>query len=315
MLTGIISGTVTGLMGANCNHSYSPFVIGVDERTYTDEELDRMNAEDNTPKEYNGKQYTKYEALQRQRRLETTMRAERQKINRLIQGGADEDDILAAKVRYNGTSDEYVKFSRAMGLPQQRQRVTVDGLGNIGDIKKRKFVDTSGAKTVAKSTESGIINKQNSNFAKATEIFNFSENIGEVSPQAIADALKNSYIGQETLKMLSEKGVKPILDYSAKSFSYRGEQQGKKIIIYMNNISNVNVAAQTVIHETTHLYYDIGQCQWAEAVCFAREKMFLTGRPLTIQEKRYIVKLAKQAYPEFCWKKGGYGYGKRKKLN
>lgn len=131
-------GTVTGLCGANCYHSYSPFIYGVDERTYTDEELDRMNAEDNTPREYNGKQYTKYEALQRQRRLETTMRAERQKINLLTQGGADEDDILAAKVRYNGTSDEYVKFSRAMGLPQQRQRVTVDGLGNIGNIKKAK---------------------------------------------------------------------------------------------------------------------------------------------------------------------------------
>lgn len=153
-------GTVTGLMGANCYHSYSPFIVGVDERTYTDEELDRMNAEDNTPKEYNGKQYTKYEALQRQRRLETTMRAERQKINRLIQGGADEDDIISAKVRYNGTSDEYVKFSRAMGLPQQRQRVTVDGLRNIGDNKKQKSINISGTKTVEKSAESGIINNK-----------------------------------------------------------------------------------------------------------------------------------------------------------
>ena len=49
-----------------------------------------------------------------------------------------------------------------MGLPQQRQRVTVDGLGNIGNIKKQKIVDTSGAKTVAKSTESGIIKEENS---------------------------------------------------------------------------------------------------------------------------------------------------------
>ncbi|MGN0489566.1 MAG: ADP-ribosyltransferase [Ruminococcus sp.] len=85
------------------------------------------------------------------------MRAERQKINLLTQGGADEDDILSAKVRYNGTSDEYVKFSRAMGLPQQRQRVTVDGLGNIGNIKKRIIVDISSAKTFEKSAESGIM--------------------------------------------------------------------------------------------------------------------------------------------------------------
>lgn len=83
--------------------------------------------------------------------------------------------------------------------------MTVDGLGNIGDIKKQKTVNISGAKTVEKSAESGIINKQNSNFAKATEIFNFSENIGEVSPQAIADTLENSYIGQESLKSAQRK--------------------------------------------------------------------------------------------------------------
>lgn len=106
--------------------------------------------------------------------------------------------------------------------------MTVDGLGNIGDIKKQKTVNISGAKPVEKSAESGIINKQNSNFAKATEIFNFSENIGEVYPQTIADALENSYIGQETLKMLSEKGVKPILDYSVNSFSYRGRATWQK---------------------------------------------------------------------------------------
>ena len=150
-------GTVTGLCGANCYHSYSSFFPGISVRTYTDEELDRMNAEDNTPREYNGKQYTKYEALQRQRKLETTMRAERQKINLLIQGGADEDDILSAKVRYNGTSDEYVKFSRAMNLPQQRQRVTVDGLRNISDIKEQKSDNIANTKPVEKSAESGII--------------------------------------------------------------------------------------------------------------------------------------------------------------
>ena len=35
--------------------------------------------------------------------------------------------------------------------------MTVDGLVNIGDIKKQKSVNISGAKPVEKSTESGII--------------------------------------------------------------------------------------------------------------------------------------------------------------
>lgn len=125
-------GTVTGLCGANCYHDYYPFIPGISERTYTDEELDEMNAQENTPQEYNGKHYTKYEALQRQRRLETTMRAQRQQIKLLQDGGADEEDIINARCRYRGTSHEYSRFSEAMNLTQQRERVTVDGLGNIG---------------------------------------------------------------------------------------------------------------------------------------------------------------------------------------
>lgn len=124
-------GEVDGLKGANCYHDFHPFFKGISKRIYSDEELDRMNSEENTPKKYNGKQYTTYEALQRQRRLETTLRAQRQEIKLLEQGHASEDDIIAAKARYFKTSHEYVEFSKEMGLPQQRERVAVDGLGTI----------------------------------------------------------------------------------------------------------------------------------------------------------------------------------------
>ena len=139
-------GTVTGLCGANCYHSYDPFVMGVSERKYTDEWLSEQNARENTPVEYSGKEYTVYEALQRQRRLESTMRAQREKIKLLEKGNADNDSIIAARVRYFKTSDEYVRFSKAMDLPQQRERVSIDGLGAI-----------KSGKTVAKSNESDII--------------------------------------------------------------------------------------------------------------------------------------------------------------
>lgn len=60
------------------------------------------------------------------------MRAERQKIKLLQDGEADETDIMLARAKYRGTSQEYTSFSKAMDLPQQRQRVTIDGLENIG---------------------------------------------------------------------------------------------------------------------------------------------------------------------------------------
>jgi hypothetical protein len=148
-------GTVTGLCGANCYHSYSPFIKGVDKPTYSDEELDRMNEEENTPKEYNGKEYTAYEARQRQRRLETAMRADRQKIELLTQGGADDDTITGAKVRYFQRQDEYVKFSKAMNLPQQWERITVDGKNALGSKlpKKAGNINKISGDTVEKSVD------------------------------------------------------------------------------------------------------------------------------------------------------------------
>lgn len=155
-------GTVTGLCGANCYHSYSPFIKGIDTPTYSKEELDRMNEEENTPKEYNGRQYTAYEAQQRQRQLETAMRADRQKIELLTQGGADDDTITGAKAKHFQRQDEYVKFSKAMGLPQQWERVTVSGKNALGSKlpKKAGNVNKITAESVAKSGKSGIIKEK-----------------------------------------------------------------------------------------------------------------------------------------------------------
>ena len=120
-------GEVTGLKGANCYHDYKLFPPG-SVRTYTDEQLARMNKEENTPKEYNGKQYTTYEALQQQRKMERVMRAQRQKIKLLQAGGADEQDIILAKARYQGQMQTYKDFSEKMKLPEQKARIMQDGL-------------------------------------------------------------------------------------------------------------------------------------------------------------------------------------------
>lgn len=152
-------GTVTGLCGANCRHSYSPFVIGVSQRTYTDDELERMNDEENTPKEYNGKQYTLYEATQRQRKLETLMRKQREDIKLLEAGKAGDNEINAAKARYFSTSDDYVKFSNAMNLSQQLERITVDGKNALGLklSKKAENINKISSNTVAKSKKCDIL--------------------------------------------------------------------------------------------------------------------------------------------------------------
>ena len=139
-------GAADGLCGCNCYHDYFPFFPGISERAYTDDELEKLKIEENTPREFGGKQYTKYQATQRQRALERTMRAQRQEISLLQTGGANEEDIILARGRYRATSSEYTRFSKAMDLPQQRERVMVDGLGTIGNGKYKFNTSTQDSK-------------------------------------------------------------------------------------------------------------------------------------------------------------------------
>lgn len=122
-------GSVTGLLGANCYHVYYPFVKGVSKRAYTDEQLRKWA--DPTPKTYKGKEYTGYEAKQRMRQMETNMRAMREEIRMLQEGGGDPEDILNAQVRYRTAMYEYGDFAKKMGMKQQKERIYMDGLGNV----------------------------------------------------------------------------------------------------------------------------------------------------------------------------------------
>jgi hypothetical protein len=124
-------GEILGLCGANCYHGFHPFIPGISTRLYTDEQLEEMNAKENIPVKYKEKEYTKYEASQHQRRLETLMRKQREDIYLMKRAEASEDDIITLKTKYRGTMTQYRNFSKAMKLPMQEERIFMDGLGRV----------------------------------------------------------------------------------------------------------------------------------------------------------------------------------------
>ena len=208
-------GTVTGLCGVNCYHDFYPFIPGISEPIYSEEELRQMNEQENTPKEFGGKSYTAYEATQRQRALETTMRAQRQKISLLEQGGADEQDIINARGQYRATSAEYSRFSQAMGLPQQRERVTVDGLGDVGRGK------TKGAEPVPqiRPTRIGSTRADTVTDQERAELLTRPPESGIIKSIRIddlSDAVKRGVISEECketiFNTLREQGVTSVYD-------------------------------------------------------------------------------------------------------
>ena len=124
-------GTVTGLLGVNCYHMYFPYFPGISTRNYTDEWLDEQNRKESIPKEFGGKEYTLYEAKQRQRQMEVAMRAQRGKVQLLEKGGADPDEVMLMKAKYQGQLNEYARFSRKMGMKEERERIYLDMRGRV----------------------------------------------------------------------------------------------------------------------------------------------------------------------------------------
>lgn len=112
-------GDVTGILGANCRHSWSAFVEGVMERTYTDEQLEHID--DGLGCTFEGKTYTAYEATQMQRRVERTIRNLKREKAAYKAAGLTEKE-RAVNIRLRRLNAKYKAFSEAAGLPEQWER-------------------------------------------------------------------------------------------------------------------------------------------------------------------------------------------------
>lgn len=143
-------GTVTGLLGANCYHTYYPFFPGISQRNWSDDWLEEQNRKESKPKEFQGKEYTLYEAKQRQRQMETAMRAQREKVQMLQDSGADRQEVMLQKAKYQGQLNEYAVFSRKMGLKEERERIYIDGRGKIAPSQYDQKMRISIPGTVSK---------------------------------------------------------------------------------------------------------------------------------------------------------------------
>lgn len=115
-------GAVDGLEGANCRHRRYPWVDGVSERTYTDEQLSHID--DGLGCEFEGTTYSAYEATQQQRKIERTIRKlKREKIAYNAAGLSEKEQ--AVSIRLRRLNAKYKSFSKRAGLPEQKERLKV----------------------------------------------------------------------------------------------------------------------------------------------------------------------------------------------
>ena len=254
-------GTVTGLCGANCYHTYFPFVPGVSVRTYTDDWLDEQNRKESEPTEFRGKEYTLYEAKQRQRQMETAMRAQREKVQLLQKGGADPDDVMLARCKYQGQLDEYARFSKKMGLKQERERIYLDMKGRVapGKISRKMVIKASSTDNLfEKSKLSKVmgIGKDKIDFSKVDEksrksVYNGIKKVFDKFPQL--KGYTNKIIYDSDLKSIaSSSSMHGVIKLSSYFSDY--EKLKKKYEHYIKiGFSPLGTTADSIIvHEMGH---------------------------------------------------------------
>lgn len=298
-------GTVTGLHGANCYHDYYPFFPGISERNWTDEWMEEQNRKEAETKEWNGKEYDAYGRTQKQRQMETAMRAQREKVSLLKEAGADQDEITIARCKYQAQLNEYSRFCKKMGLKEQRERIYYDMRGRVAPSKATyaEYLKKQAEKQSDRA-EKEYEKERFARFSEKFQDFNNGQN-DTITYRRLRNNLNKTEIGKETVKYIIEHpDINIQMCYNIDhDYGTLGSQYGNTIRIYATDTRTVQRTAEVLIHEITHHKYNIGGNQWSECVCKAQELKHRENKEsLTGNELRSIIKSVKELYPEYPWR-------------
>lgn len=139
----------------NCRHTVYPILLGISEPLYTEDERQAMIAQSTEKIEFEGKQYTRYEATQLQRRIETSVR---QSKDRAIIAKASGDDLTrrVEQLRINQLKQKYGEITNVFKTPPALDRMSVSGFRQVRQtLIKPEQIDFAGVNKVQHVTNFG----------------------------------------------------------------------------------------------------------------------------------------------------------------
>lgn len=110
----------------SCRHTFYAILLGVSPPLYTEDERQEMIAQSTEKIEFEGKQYTRYEATQLQRRIETSVRKSK---DRALIFKASGDDLgrRIEQLRINQLKQKYGEITNTFKTPPALDRMSVSG--------------------------------------------------------------------------------------------------------------------------------------------------------------------------------------------
>lgn len=124
-------GEITGFKGINCSHDWHPFHKN-STRTYNDEELEKLA---NEKVKYNGKEISRYDAQQMQRKMERQLRQDKKDIvglNAILESSTDEtllketkEKLTTIKTRQKNHNATFKDFLAQTGFRKDYSRLKI----------------------------------------------------------------------------------------------------------------------------------------------------------------------------------------------
>lgn len=279
-------GTATGLKGVNCTHDFYPFWEGA---SVIPEDIKEPD-----PVTINGKEYTYYQATQQQRKMERDIRALKREIEAQKAIGGS---IAELKSKLRKQTNEYKAFSKDAGLKVRDDRLRVEK--GTADLRKTR----SYAKDLKRSESRAMENK-----AKSLFVVQPLEKGDVVKEVSIYKDLRNTEIGQHILDYIDRNNISVDIFYDKETIkAYQMENDygmcmGKHIFINARACNTKKKMVETLIHEETHIEYNLRGDMHAECVCDYYAMKHRKGE-LTGEDIRSIIISVKERYPNFRWRK------------
>lgn len=114
----------------NCYHFAFSIVLGIDEPMFSKERLKKDIEENEKGFEFEGKHYTNYEGTQLMRKIELSLR--QQKDRQIIaRSSGDKEGILKAQNKISQLTNKYNELLKISGLPSAIQRASVTGYRRV----------------------------------------------------------------------------------------------------------------------------------------------------------------------------------------
>ena len=110
----------------NCRHFVFSVILGVQEPSHTNAMLEHFRQESLEKVEFEGKTYTKYEATQVQRKIETAIRRQKDR-NIIANASGNEKEVLKTQEKINQLTRKYKYFSNKANLKTYKNRLKVVG--------------------------------------------------------------------------------------------------------------------------------------------------------------------------------------------